>query len=366
MGFEAKHKEILFGISKEMPKIIFEEPTLQFAIGQWLEVLPTVVVTNFLSIKRRKILDYKSLMKSKMIGKSELSLVSMVFGMLLKKIGIENKEVCVLNNFDEEKFTFDCNLTKSNEKIAMFIRWEDYVEFGPELTITTDRYEKTYDYSKNYNNKSMTLVLRYYTLKNKQNNNECFRYLGDNSTSFKLKNGALELSINVYAPYDYILSESTEGKFRLKNEEEFEEYLLSLSFPIDILSVYNMFLKTCLDEGIKYPSIEIKVEKSDDKKLIDLLSLKHGELSNFILTRNGKTISFNKYGEWYYESERVSLDSYNKLNINFNSISKTEGEGCETPPSREELEEINREVEAVHWEVNKVKFLVKKQINNKK
>lgn len=364
MGFEAKHKEVLFGISKEMPKIIFEETTLQFAIGQWLEVLPTVVVTNFLSIKRRKILDYKSLMKSKMVGKSELSLVSMVFGMLLKKIGIENKEVCVLNNFDEEKFTFDCNLTKSNEKIAMFIRWEDYVEFGPELTITTDKYEKTYDYSKNYNNKSMTLILRYYTLKNKQNNNECFRYLGDNSTCFKLKNGDLELSINVYAPYDYILTETTEGKFRLKNEELFEEYLLNLTLPIDILSVYDMLRKTCLDEWIKYPSIEIKVEKIDDKKLIDLLSLKHGELSNFILTRNEKTISFNKYGEWYYESERVCLDSYNKLNINFNSTSKVEAECCEVPSSKEELEEINKEIEAVPWEVNKVKFLVKKMINS--
>lgn len=364
MTFEIGSKELLFGISKERPKIIFEEPTLQFAIGQWLKILPTVMVTNFFGVERRKNLDYKSLRKSKKISKSELTLVSMVFEMLLKKIGIENKEICVLNNFDEEKFTFDCNLIKSKEKISIFIRQEDYFEFGPELTITTDKYEKTYDYSKNYNNKNMTLILRYYTLKNNDNNNTCFRYLGDHSTCFKLKNGDLELSINVYAPYDYILTESPEGKFRLKNEEQFEEYLLNLSAPIDILSVYNMFRKTCLDEWIKYPSIEIKVEESDDKKLVDLLSLKRGELSNFILTRNEKTISFNRYGEWYYESERVCLDSYDKLNINFNSISKVESECCEVTASREELEEINREVEAVPWEVNKVKFLVKKMINS--
>lgn len=346
----------------DIPKVNFEDLELQVTIGQWLGVLPSQKIYENSEVRLYRRFSANELITRKKISTKDLEKVSQKFGEVLKLIDVDKTETCVLSEYNKDNFSFNCHLVNANADALFSLRWGTMVDNGPELIVEFQNIRKTYEYYDEHNYESTHLRLEEYTVKNNNNGNVYRRYLMPFMSSFNLNNGEYRLIIQISAPKSVENSSIFSPAYRLQNEKKFEKYLLNLSFPIAIDEIYKKFCNLSLDDVCEYPSIEIQVvKKKNDKKdiITDYISMQDGNLSKFIITRNGKTIFLDKTGQWSYQSEKVSVNKDNGLNVNFSLKSENSNQPIGSVLEYQEMNAITEEVNNVKEEVENVKKLAR-------
>jgi hypothetical protein len=66
--------------------------------------------------------------------------------MILKIIGIDSFEICVLDQYDKEKFSFDCYFSNKRDTAKISLNYGDMEDFGPTLEFNYHYSNKVYDY----------------------------------------------------------------------------------------------------------------------------------------------------------------------------------------------------------------------------
>ncbi len=147
-------------ITKEpvTPKVVFKELNLQVAIGQWLGILASQQSIKTPDYTMYTLLSADELLKCNYISKEELNLVTEKFGHLLKIIGVDNNETCVLSKYDEHTFSFNCLFKKSGENAEINLRWSN-LDDAAEFNINYRNQRSTYYYSSGDNETPMRLTL---------------------------------------------------------------------------------------------------------------------------------------------------------------------------------------------------------------
>lgn len=344
-------KEIkLENTSLNEPKIIFEDLELQVTIGQWLGILSSQQGFGNSGLTIYTLLSAKELMKRINVSNEKLKEISANFGHLLTLAGIDKSETCTLNQFDKEKSSFNCHFNNSNNDANISLRWGSFIDSGPEFIIDYQNEKRTYDYREAYKDKPARLNLQQYIIKNVDNNNSCSRYLSPHSAYFTLKNEQHSLTITIERPESIKKSGLGDCVFRLKKEDELQQYLLGLTFPLDINEVYKKICEISLDSITEYPKFDLEVksqinEKQD--KTTDMISLRYGLLNIFIITREGKTVTIDSAGNWSYASPELAVSQEKNGNINYslNSISYDEISSLASP--LEQFNMVSQEVEQV-------------------
>lgn len=289
-------------------------------------------------------------MKKLNIQTKKLEEIVTKFGLLLKLVGIDNAETCTLNQFDRDNFSFNCHFNNSGNDANISLRWGDMIDFGPEFIIDYQNESKNYEYWKESEEKSTRLNLQYYTIKNTENGNSCSRYLSPYSISFTLQNGEYTFSIDIDRPESIKADVFSDYTFKIKNEEQLQQYLLGLSFPFEINDVYKKICEISIDSITEYPNFNLKVvRKIDEKKnkITDMLSLTHGQLKKFIITKDGRTIAIDSDGNWSYDSPKLIVSQSDKGDINYTLNSLPSDELLNVANPFEQYNEVNKEVEQV-------------------
>lgn len=360
--FKRKKEKESLDISKKenellnIPKVVFEDTELQITVGQWLDILPSRQGFGNSGVTFYMHLGAEELMKKLNISPKEMKEIETEFGFLLKLVGIEETEVCTLNQFDRDNFSFHCHFNSGSDA-TISLRWGSFMDSPPKFIINYQNESKIYSYWKD-STKKIELTLESYSTKNEKNGTSCFRYLSPYTAYFTIQNKEYTFSVEIGNPTP---SKTYSNKaFKLKNEEELREYLLDLSFPFEINEVYKKICEISIDSVHKYPRFKLEVEKKLDeknKKTTDKLSLAYGQLERFIIVRNGKTISIDSNGNWSYDSEKLTLSQKEgEINYHFTIPSK------ELSTIASPLEQYS----AVCEEINKIKILTKNILKNDK
>jgi len=251
----------------DIPKVVFEDSKLQIKIGQWLYGFQQH--------------DFENIPKK--------------FGELFKLAGINSSETCVLSQSDEDKFSFNCHFNNADDNASISMR-----DSMPQFTIDYHNCSNTYDYAKADEDRPMLFILRYRTLTNSENGNKVWRMFTPLHSSIKLFNKDYTLSIDVDEPHiqeeDELKKTGDIGDYILKNEKELEQYLSKLTFPVAIDEVYKKVCELSLGPVSQYPKLTLKVTKGKDRwssVTTDLIAMDNGQLTDFVITKNEKTISFD-------------------------------------------------------------------------
>lgn len=354
-GKKAKENQTL-DISKgekealDVPTVIFEDLELQVTIGQWLGILSSQQGFENSDFTIYTHLSAEELMKKVNIPAEKFEKIVTKFGLLLKIVGIENTETCILNQFDKDNFSFNCHFNNSGNDANISLRWGDMMDFNPEFTINYQNESKTYDYLAEAEEKIARLKLQHYTVKNPENGNSCYRYLSPYTADFTLTNGEYSFSIEIKRPESIKVDVFSDYVFRLKDEKQLQQYLLGLIFPLEINEVYKKVCEISTSLINEYPSFKIEVERKlneKNNKTTDMISLNYGQLKNFIITKSGRTITIDSYGNWSYDSPKLIISQSDKGNINYslNSISSDELLTAASP--FEQYSEVIQEIEQV-------------------
>lgn len=354
-GKKAK-KDKLLDISKaeeellDVPKVVFEDLELQVTIGQWLGILSSQQSFGNSGFTVYTHLSAEKLMKKVNIPAQKFEEIVTKFGFLLKLAGVDNTETCTLDQFDKDNFSFNCHFNNRNNDANISLRWGDMIDFGPEFTINYQNESKTYNYYEESEEKPIRLELQHYTIKNPENENSCYRYLFPDETYFTLTNGEYNFSIEIKRPESIKVDIFSEYVFRLENEEQLQQYLLGLTFPLEINEVYKKICEISTSSVNEYPSFKIEVKRKLDEKnnkTTDMVSLNHGQLKKFIITKGGRTITIDSDGNWSYDSPKFIVSQNDKGDIDYrlNSISSDEMLNAVNP--YDQYNEVNQEVEQI-------------------
>ena len=286
-------------------------------------------------------------------------------GMVLLELGYDPDETVILNNYDAEKFSFECHSshTHTNGDTKITLRHGGGPDYYPEIVIGNDGKEKNYECMYSLEN-GYKLALSWYQLRNQTTGNSYFRYLTPYSSSISLTSGQnigdCRLGITVNRPDGTYPSSYGFNRFiyRLKNEEQLEKYIAGLTFPIDIVSLYKELRKLSLDPVSEYPSLEIKAEKLMTGKkyqTTDCISLDHGTMRVFTLTRDGRTVSIDSANNRSYQNDPVSIsqDANDTVSYSLNDVPKDQI--ANRRPIIEDVKAADKEIESVR-ELTKTMF----------
>lgn len=222
----------------DIPTVIFKDLVLQVTIGQWLNLLSSQKCTSIPGLSVYSHLKAEELLKKVVIPEEKLDEIAKKFGLVLKLIGINSSETCTLSQFDKDIFLFNCHFENSNEDAEIFLSWECFPEACAELNIKYKNVNKTYLYIEEYKNHPISLELERYTITN-NNGNQYQRYLLNFKTFIHISNENYNFYIDISEPKSQRKDSIKRAPFILKNEEQLEQYLLGLSFPIAIDDVYK-------------------------------------------------------------------------------------------------------------------------------
>lgn len=330
----------------DIPKVIFEDLVLQVKVGQWLGVLSSQkLVDEFINCTFS---SSDELIKVANIPTEQLEEIVTKFGYVLKLVGIDNAETCTLSQYDKDNFSFNCHFNNSGNDANISLK--NKIFFEPGVIINYQNECKAYEYYKESKNKPIRLDLQYYTIKNPENGNSCFRGLSLGEIAFILQNGEYSFSINISRDRRKNPDIFSWDIFRLKNEEALQQYLLGLSFPFEINEVYKKICEISVDSITDYQSFELKVDRKldgENNKTTDMVSIFYGQISKFIITKGGKTIEINGDGSWSYDSPKLTVSQNNKGNITYtlNSIPSVDLLNIASP--LEKYNEVCKDVEQV-------------------
>lgn len=286
-----------------VPKVIFASIELQVFVGLWLRILNSCS-TN--------------------LSEEKLKEIEIKFGFILKLAGIEETETCTLNNFNIVKNSVSCHFHNKKED-AIITFDEEGIESDPILMIDYPNENRTYEYYPKYENKPMRLELQNYTIKSSENGNICCRRFFQSSIYFKLQNGEYFLSLDISKPKNI---KNPNGEcFKLNNEEEWKQYLLGLSFPLDITEVYEKIGEIFMNSMGKYLDFELQVVRDrvgKKNEILDKITLSNGQLTITNWTYSCSKLTVNQ------RSNAISGENLSDVNSPF-----------------EECDEIREEVEHV-------------------
>lgn len=346
-------------VDLDVPKVIFKNIILEVTIGQWLGIFSSLVGRGNSEFKIYTHLAAEELMEFLSPSSKDLDIVALKFGALLKSIGVDSSETCVLGDFDKDKFTFKCHFDNSGEDVSMKASWGDGIDFGPELTIESEKESKTYDYISEYKERPASLHLQHSTIKNPDNDSSCYRFMSPYSLSLSLSNGSHNLELNISRPNYNVDDPRRDEDFVLKNEDELRQYLLGLSFPINIGEVYKDICRISIDSVRSFPKFKLIVKEKTDKdkeKITDMVSLSYGNLEKFVMTKDGRTIGLDGDDNWSYGLGNLSLSQQDgAVSYSLSAVPQKEFLAVASP--FEQLDKANKEV-------NQAKVYVKSILGN--
>lgn len=223
----------------DVPNVVFEDLELQITIGQWLGVLSSQQGFGNSGFTIYTHLSAEELMKKVNIPTEKFEEIVTKFGLLLKLAGVDNAETCTLNQFDKDNFSFNCHFNNRSNDTNISLRWGDMIDFSPELTINYQNESKTYDYYAEFGERPTRLELQHYTIKNPENGNSFHRCLSPYTAYFTLRNVEYNFSMEVKKPESIKVDAFSDYVFELENEEQLQQYLSGLTFPLEINEVYK-------------------------------------------------------------------------------------------------------------------------------
>ena len=173
------------------------------------------------------------------------------------------------------------------------------------------------------------------------------RYLFETTFLMIIKKDDMELCVSITPNNSHI---DWDSNFRMKNDRELEEYINSLIFPINIVEVYKRICEISIEKIEDYSKFKISVVKKIDNKkeeLYDKICLKNGELDNFTITRDGKTISLNSDNAWELKTDKTVVKKNNEGNIDYSISYKSEDDITLMPTPKENIDNAKKDVNDV-------------------
>ena len=294
------------------PKLKFKR-NAEILLGQYLDILPYL---SYYAIREDKIL-YKF-----DITKKQHQEIASTFKELLALMGYNELDTCVISDVKSSHDQNDFELHFNGSDKAVYLHYAYDGDGTPEFRFHDGKTDKTYFFhSRKYSHDCDTFQLYTYTTIN--GDMQYRRTYSKNEINIVLKDNEQKLSLEIKQPTK--TGDKYKGPFILPNEDELKEYISGLTFPMDITEVYKEICNLLHHNTKQYAKFSLQISTYAGYEVetgtTDLISLTYGALNKFIITKDDKTVSIDKDGNWKYKTSEFVTSATNG-NITYDAQSK--------------------------------------------
>jgi len=227
-------------------------------------------------------------------------------GLILLRLRFKAEDKIFIYNYDRIKYSFDCFV---NDKDYYKIRFENIKSNKDFMKIVMNRFNTEFVYEcipEERTELGMKISLGEYSV-TYPDGKRFVRSLSSDMAMFRVEIVGCVFELELQKPNDIELplfdDNGRYSKYRLNNEEKIFEYLGSLNKYVSIIDIYKKLIDNYLDDLSIYPKFSLKIFRVNegDLSVTDLINLKDGELENFGMTVEGKTIFLDRNGDWSFE-----------------------------------------------------------------
>lgn len=310
-----KKKNINTDYNKNVPYIIFDEELLHIAVGQWLGILPSSKPLSDDTLSEYVPISPKELNDNYVIADQKFDLIERRFRKILTSIGLPEEELCILENYNEEEFSFNCVLYSSEKSIKIQLAFGVLLESNPELKVVDNNSYKIYEYVRSVNPENERLVLSQINKPVDGTNKHFSRFYISSCYYANLYDKNNNLHVEIKYP-DSLIDSNCEADFI--DVALMEKVISSINFPIQIDEVCRKIVAALTHDVSVYPSIIIKASTLQDgieQDVTDAAKFVKGNFVELLYTKNGKAVSIDSFNQWAYENEqkKTSDDSMRLL-----------------------------------------------------
>ena len=281
-------------------------------------------------------------------------------GVIFLGIGFNPEDKVVLSNYNKEDMSFDCIL---NDEEFYHMRFNKDL-----MSIVINNNNYIYEYEcipLEYSELSKRVSLLNWSVMD--SSGMIFsRYLSMDRIKFMIEIDSYCLELILDKPKDLHLSlfddNGCHNKYRLDNEEELMNYLISLKNSNK--SIVDIYKDLCLflgDVSI-YPEFILRIKDKFNDKITNLIHLNYGNLEKFGITNDSTRVFLDKDDNW-----SIELAASERCPFNF-CMSNNEGREtyCFSPINNSvRLREytnygIGKDIDTAYDELCEVKIIVKK------
>lgn len=244
------------------------------------------------------------------------------FGLVLLRLGIEPEDRIMISNYEKNDCSFDCIINNIGSCRIRIERNSNNME----IIVNRDNLELGYVCEKSeVSEVGMRISLGRYIFRY-PDGSIFTRYLSRKNAKFVIWQDDSILELELERPTDIELplydDNGCYAKYRIDNEQDIIEYLLSLDCNNELENVYFEINRMYITDISMYPYFVLrryKKNKDDIFKIVDLISFKNGNLDKFGKTFDENYIYVDSKDNWSFE-----IPSKGTFPVDF-SISKQDG-----------------------------------------
>ena len=307
---EWKNKESL--VNNTLLEVGINDELLVITLGQWLGILPDAIKIGNKDSHYYNSLSATDFLKRYVLTKDQKRMICKRVAYLFELAGFGYDDICMLQNFDDEKLTFKACFTKYDD-LDCEITWGHFLDACAQLRIRNGKEYYKYDFSSNKKEDKLSLEVYENSL---DNGNTYHYYDSEYRYHGKIFNDQYRLNVEIKYPEDIKDSDNIYvDKVKMQN------ILSEISFPADIQKICTLVSSALLVEPNLFPEINVCVKKVlEDKKqdeIIDKAVFKNGEFHEFVITKDGKTIVVDKFDNWSIKDKYHSVTGNSDVEIGY-------------------------------------------------
>lgn len=337
--FGIKKVESNYEVKDTNLDLMIDDDLLLIMLGQWMGVYPDCVKTSGPGLSIYESLDPKDFKKRHKITVKERNQIENRFAMLLQQAGYNIEDICILEDYDNEEYTFTGNFFSLDGVVNFGIRFGDFFEECPNMRINDNGSYSIYNYDRKKDKLSLESVT-----KELENGNTFHRYVSEYSYYGDVYNDSERIEVAIKYPEPL-----NDGENTYVDEEMMEVILSSVVFPISIEELCNRIASCLMVDSDMYPSISIVIKKNvNDKSIIsDEARFKDGKFEKLVISKDGKKVTVDRFDNWSYDTDTHTINHTldNEVSYGFKSMPVEQFEAMPTP--QELVNNATNEVEAV-------------------
>lgn len=310
---EWKNKESL--VNNTLLEVGINDELLVVTLGQWLGILPDAIKIGNKDSHYYNSLSATDFLKRYVLTKDQKRMICKRVAYLFELAGFGYDDICMLQNFDDEKLTFKACFTKYDD-LDCEITWGHFLDACAQLRIRNGKEYYRFDYISGNEKKADNLNLEVYD-KKLGNGNTFNRYASEYRYCGNLISDNNRLSVEIAYP-DKL---EVKDKNKYVDEIKMQSLISAFNFPIDIEYVCNTISNAILVDSCELPEIKISVKKTlDDGKtqdITDKVVFKNGEFNEFVITRDGRKIIIDQFDNWSINSKTHSVSGNSDVEVGF-------------------------------------------------
>lgn len=304
----------------DLPTIQFGSKACMIALGKWMEVLSSdAQAENYVA----DALDWYA-----PISFDDLTNVSREFAKLLIQADVSPTEKIIVDEFDKNEGLLKCYFETSKKNVDMNYTYPNQDDFS-ELGLKEGKNKTIYHYTPEQTEMPKKLWLASYTRENPETGVIFERDLEIPHVYYAVVTDEQYKTI-IQISYSHV---GEDDEVQNVDCDKLEVALMEMQMPQRIDTTFKMVQSTLLCRCEDFQHIFITEEKMEEnkecwqgnkKEITNQIYVTKGKVKQFVVTKNGRTISVNLDGSWSHKRSNkiVSVDPKGNMGYTIANVSE--------------------------------------------